>query len=107
MVVLEQATEMREVGAGVLLWPNAMRCCSGWTSGAVEDAGAVPSDAVLRTSRGAPLGAGRVEKVVGRFDAPTVVVHRGLLQTILLGALDQHVLRLGARCVGVAQDAEG
>jgi 2-polyprenyl-6-methoxyphenol hydroxylase-like FAD-dependent oxidoreductase len=34
------------------------------------------------------------------------VVHRGLLQTILLAALDQHVLRLGARCVGVAQDAE-
>jgi salicylate hydroxylase len=25
VVVLEQATELREVGAGVLLWPNAMR----------------------------------------------------------------------------------
>jgi 2-polyprenyl-6-methoxyphenol hydroxylase-like FAD-dependent oxidoreductase len=108
VVVLEQATEMREVGAGVLLWPNAMRVLQRLeVGGAVEDAGAVPSDAVLRTSRGAPLGAGRVEKVVGRFDAPMVVVHRGLLQTILLGALDQHVLRLGARCVGVAQDAEG
>ena len=25
VVVLEQATAMREVGAGILLWPNAMR----------------------------------------------------------------------------------
>jgi 2-polyprenyl-6-methoxyphenol hydroxylase-like FAD-dependent oxidoreductase len=108
VVVLEQATEMREVGAGVLLWPNAMRVLRRLELGAaVEEAGAVSADAVFRSSQGAPLGAGLAEKVVDRFDAPTVVVHRGLLQTILLAALDQQVLRLGARCVGVAQDAAG
>jgi 2-polyprenyl-6-methoxyphenol hydroxylase-like FAD-dependent oxidoreductase len=108
VVVLEQATEMREVGAGVLLWPNAMRVLRRLELGAaIEDAGAVTADAVLRSSQGAPLGAGLAEKVVARFDAPAVVVHRGLLQTILLAALDQQVLRLGAKCVGVAQDAEG
>jgi 2-polyprenyl-6-methoxyphenol hydroxylase-like FAD-dependent oxidoreductase len=107
-VVLEQATEMREVGAGVLLWPNAMRLLQRLEVGAaIEDAGAVAANAAFRSSRGAPLGAGLAERVVARVDAPTVVVHRGLLQTILLAALDQHVLRLGARCVGVAQDAEG
>jgi 2-polyprenyl-6-methoxyphenol hydroxylase-like FAD-dependent oxidoreductase len=107
-VVLEQATEMREVGAGVLLWPNAMRVLQRLEVGAaIEDAGAVAANAAFRSSRGAPLGAGLAERVVARVDAPTVVVHRGLLQTILLAALDQHVLRLGARCVGVAQDAEG
>jgi 2-polyprenyl-6-methoxyphenol hydroxylase-like FAD-dependent oxidoreductase len=107
-VVLEQATEMREVGAGVLLWPNAMRVLRRLELGAaVEEAGAVAADAVLRSAQGTPLGAGLAEKVVARFDAPTVVVHRGLLQTILLAALDQRVLRLGAKCVGVAQDAEG
>jgi 2-polyprenyl-6-methoxyphenol hydroxylase-like FAD-dependent oxidoreductase len=99
---------MREVGAGVLLWPNAMRVLQRLEVGAaIEDAGAVAANAAFRSSRGAPLGAGPAERVVARVDAPTVVVHRGLLQTILLAALDQHVLRLGARCVGVAQDAEG
>jgi len=108
VVVLEQATEMGEVGAGVLLWPNAMRVLRRLDLGAaVEEAGAVSADAAFRSSHGAPLGAGLAGKVVDRFDAPTVVVHRGLLQTILLAALDQQVLRLGARCVGVAQDAAG
>ena len=107
-MVLEQATEMREVGAGVLLWPNAMRVLQGLELGAaVEDAGAVAADAVLRSSRGAPLGASLAGKVVAPSEASTVVVHRGLLQTILLAALDQRVLRLGAKCVGVAQNAEG
>jgi 2-polyprenyl-6-methoxyphenol hydroxylase-like FAD-dependent oxidoreductase len=107
-VVLEQAAEMREVGAGVLLRPNAMRVLRRLElGGAVEEAGAVASDAVLRSSQGAPLGAGLAERDVTRFDAPTVVVHRGLLQTILLAALDRRDLRLGARCVGVAQDAAG
>ena len=108
MVILEQATELREVGAGVLLWPNAMRALRRLEVGAaIEDAGAGTADTALRNSRGTSLGAGPAEEVVAGVDAPTVVVHRGLLQTILLAALGQHVLRLGARCVGVAQDAEG
>jgi 2-polyprenyl-6-methoxyphenol hydroxylase-like FAD-dependent oxidoreductase len=108
VVVLEQATELREVGAGVLLWPNAMRVLRRLEVGAaIEDAGAAAANAALRSPRGASLGAGPTEKVAAGVDAPTVVVHRGLLQTILLAALDQHVLRLGARCVGVAQDAQG
>jgi 2-polyprenyl-6-methoxyphenol hydroxylase-like FAD-dependent oxidoreductase len=107
-VVLEQATELREVGAGVLLWPNAMRVLQRLEVGAaVEDAGAVVANAALRSSRGTPLGAGLAEEDVARFDAPMVVVHRGLLRTILLAALDRHVLRLGAKCVGVSQDAQG
>jgi 2-polyprenyl-6-methoxyphenol hydroxylase-like FAD-dependent oxidoreductase len=108
VVVLEQAAELREVGAGVLLWPNAMRVLQRLDLGAaIEDAGAVAADAVLRSSRGTPLGEGLAEKVVAGFEAPTVVVHRGLLQKILLAALDRQVLRLGAKCVGVAQDAQG
>jgi 2-polyprenyl-6-methoxyphenol hydroxylase-like FAD-dependent oxidoreductase len=108
VVVLEQATELREVGAGVLLWPNAMRVLQRLEVGAaVEDAGAVMARAALRSSRGTPLGAGLAEDDAARYDAPTVVVHRGLLQTILLAAVDRQALRLGAKCVGVAQDARG
>jgi 2-polyprenyl-6-methoxyphenol hydroxylase-like FAD-dependent oxidoreductase len=108
VVVLEQATEMREVGAAVLLRPNAMRVLQRLEVGtAVEEAGAVAAIATLRSPRGTALGVGLAEQARARLDAPTVVVHRGLLQTILLAALDQDVLRLGARCVGVAQDAEG
>src|SRR4030095_6076252 len=74
---------------------------------AIEDAGAVATSAALRRSRGAAPGAGPGGKGAGGGDAPMVVVHRGLLQTILVDALDRQVVRLGARCVGVAQDAEG
>jgi 2-polyprenyl-6-methoxyphenol hydroxylase-like FAD-dependent oxidoreductase len=108
VVVLEQATAMREVGAGILLWPNAMRVLQRLEVGAaIEDAGTAGADVALRSPRGTPLGARLAEKEMARVDAPTVVVHRGLLQTILLATLDQHVLRLGAKCVGVAQDAQG
>jgi 2-polyprenyl-6-methoxyphenol hydroxylase-like FAD-dependent oxidoreductase len=108
VVVLEQATELREVGAGVLLWPNAMRVLRRLEVGAaIEDAGAAAARAALRSSRGTPLGAGPADRAAAGADAPTVVVHRGLLRTILLAALDRHVVRLGARCVGVAQDARG
>jgi 2-polyprenyl-6-methoxyphenol hydroxylase-like FAD-dependent oxidoreductase len=108
VVVLERAAELREVGAGVLLWPNAMRVLRRLEVGAaVEEAGAVATQAGLRSSRGNPLGADRVEELATRFGAPLVVVHRGLLQAILLAALDQGVLRLGAECVGIAQDAAG
>jgi len=106
VVVLEQATEMREVGAGVLLWPNAMRVLRRLeVATAVEGAGAAAANAALRSSRGASLGPGPAGKA--GVDAPTVAVHRGLLQAILLAALDRDVLRLGAECVGVAQDAQG
>jgi 2-polyprenyl-6-methoxyphenol hydroxylase-like FAD-dependent oxidoreductase len=74
---------------------------------AIEEEGAVAGHTALRSARGTPLGAGLAEKVVARLDGPTVAVHRGLLQAILLAALDQHVLRPGAECVGVAQDARG
>jgi 2-polyprenyl-6-methoxyphenol hydroxylase-like FAD-dependent oxidoreductase len=108
VVVLEQAPELREVGAGLLLWPNAMRVLQRLEVGAaVEDAGAVVADTAFRSSRGTSLGADPAEKAVAGVDAPTVMVHRGLLQAVLLAALDQHVLRLGAKCVGVAQDALG
>jgi len=108
VVVLEQAAQLREVGAGVVLWPNAMRVLWRLAVGAaVEQAGAVAAPAALRSSRGTSLGVGVAEEAVAGSDAPPVVVHRGLLQTILLAALDRDVVRLGARCVGIAQDDGG
>jgi 2-polyprenyl-6-methoxyphenol hydroxylase-like FAD-dependent oxidoreductase len=107
VVVLERAAELREVGAGISLCPNAMRVLRRLDVGAaVEEAGAVATHAGLRNSRGNPFRAGLVQEHAARFDAP-LVVHRGLLQAILLAALDKGVLRLGAECVGVAQDAAG
>lgn len=106
--MLEQNTEMREVGAGILLWPNAMRVLQGLeVAAAIEEAGATAAHAALRSARGTPLGAALPRRAAGRLGTPTVVVHRGLLQQILLAALGRDVLRLGVRCVGVAQDALG
>ena len=48
MVVLEQAAELHEVGAGVLLWPNAIRVLQRLDVGAaIADAGAVATNGAL------------------------------------------------------------
>jgi 2-polyprenyl-6-methoxyphenol hydroxylase-like FAD-dependent oxidoreductase len=105
VIVLERAAALHEVGAGVLLWPNAMRVLRQLEVGAaIERAGAVATQNGLRSWRGIPLAKGVTDGLVAWSDTPLVVVHRGLLQSILLPALDRGVLRLGAECVGVVQD---
>jgi 2-polyprenyl-6-methoxyphenol hydroxylase-like FAD-dependent oxidoreductase len=108
VVVVERAAAMDEVCAGILLWPNAMRVLRRLEVGAaIERAGAVATHGVLRSSRGVVLAKGTGDGLAARFGAPLVVVHRGLLQGILLAALDPGVLRLGAECVEVVQDDGG
>ncbi len=106
--VLERAAALHEVGAGILLWPDAMRVLHQLELGAaVERAGAVATHDALRSSHGALLAGGSADGPASRSEGPPVVVHRGLLQSILLPALDRGVLRLGAECVGVVQDGAG
>jgi 2-polyprenyl-6-methoxyphenol hydroxylase-like FAD-dependent oxidoreductase len=108
VVVCERAPEVREVAAGISLWPNAVRVLRRLGVGeAVEAAGCVATGSRLRTWRGAALGPSTVDQLAERFGAPLVVLHRAFLQGILCSAFDRQTLRLGAECVAVEPEAHG
>jgi 2-polyprenyl-6-methoxyphenol hydroxylase-like FAD-dependent oxidoreductase len=104
VVVLERAPELRGIGAGISLWPNAVHALRRLGLGdAVEGAGAVAHDAVLRSWRGSQLGASITAQLAGRFGAPLVIVHRARLQAVMRQAVGPGAVRLGVECVGVTQ----
>jgi FAD-dependent urate hydroxylase len=108
VMVVERAAALHEVGAGILLWPNAIRVLHQLgVGGAIEHAGAIATHGDLRSSRGALPAGGLVDGLVAGPGARLVVVHRALLRSILLPELGSGVLRLGAECVGVVQDNAG
>jgi 2-polyprenyl-6-methoxyphenol hydroxylase-like FAD-dependent oxidoreductase len=108
VLVLERAPQLREVGAGISLWPNAVKALRLLGVGeAVETAGAPAHDAVLRSWRGAQLGASITTELQGRFGAPLILVHRARLQAVLRAALGPDAVRLGAECTAVDQDEGG
>ncbi len=108
VVVLEQTPALREVGAGLSLWPNAvhgLRRLGLWD--AIEAAGAHVSDNDILDSRGAVLHGSSMQPVEERFGEPVTMVHRADLHSLLRAPLDNQTLRLGARCVHLAQDPGG
>ena len=77
VTVHEQAPELREVGAGISLWPNAIKVLRELGVGdAVENAGRQVTGAETRDWRGAILHSSPVDELAGRFGAPLVMVHR-------------------------------
>jgi FAD-dependent urate hydroxylase len=108
VLVLERAAELQEVGAGISLWPNAIRALRRLGIGDdVEAAGATAHAAAFRTWRGAQLGASITTRLEGRFGAPLVIVHRARLQAALRRALGAEALQLGAECAALVQDDRG
>jgi 2-polyprenyl-6-methoxyphenol hydroxylase-like FAD-dependent oxidoreductase len=107
VLVLERAPQLREIGAGISLWPNAVKALRGLGVGeAVEAAGAPARDAAFRTWRGAQLGTSITSRLEGRFGAPLVLVHRARLQAVMRRALGPDVVRLGAECAALEDDGD-
>ncbi|GAA4339508.1 FAD-dependent monooxygenase [Pigmentiphaga soli] len=111
--VFEQASELKEIGAGVQLGPNGVRVLYELGLRAEVDRLAVNADAkeirIWDTGRTWPLfdlGAESVE----RYGAPYLMMHRADLHAVLLAAvqaLKPGAARINARCRGLAQDAGG
>ncbi len=105
--VYEQASVLREVGAGVAVSPNAVRVLHWLGLGEALQAVAVVS--LSLDTRDWQIGAllGRVplaEAARERWGAPFYHLHRADLHDLLRAALGASHLTLGARCVAVAQD---
>ena len=98
--VFERAKALEVIGSGLSLWPNALR--------ALELLGL--QSALACVSR--PMAAGAIYRWDGRVlldphatDARLmpIGIHRADLQALLLAALDQAQLQLGAECMRVEQ----
>ncbi|MFP4439978.1 MAG: FAD-dependent monooxygenase [Chloroflexaceae bacterium] len=108
VTVFERTPELREVGAGLSLWPNAVKSLDKLGLGGPLRAMGVPNgSAGIRAWDGTPLVQLSASTLEQTFGAPTIVVHRADLQTLLRKALVPDTLRLGWECTGLRQDAEG
>ncbi len=105
--VYEQASVLREVGAGLFLSPNAVKVLH--HLGLADALAAVGVRSLSRDYRDWRSGAllGRVplgEEAVARWGAPFYHLHRADLHDALRAALGEEHLTLGARCVAVEQN---
>ncbi len=92
VTVYEKATEFREVGAGMMLWPNATRVLK--ELGLLERVAAVsgPNQHFLVRSR---AGTVLMDIGLGRFEVPALCTRRSDLLDALLSALPPERIRLG------------
>jgi salicylate hydroxylase len=110
--VLEQALELREVGAAVSLAPNATRALDSLGIGeALRAASNRPGRAALKHYQsGAEISGYEMgEAMERRWGKPYLQILRADLHAILVAAvheLDPSALRLGARVRSVRQDAD-
>ena len=102
--VCEQAEELREIGAGLSLWPNATRVLA--SLGLLEEALA-RSEAIerlqIKTWRGELLSE---MTNVARYDTPSICIHRAELHALLKAQLPADCVRLGQRIESFEQRGE-
>ncbi len=106
--VLEQADALGEVGAGLGLWTNAVRCLTRlgvpealWERGCAVRCGEVA------THTGTVLSAIDVGRIADVYGAQSYVVHRADLHAALAELVDPSAITVGARCVGLDEDGDG
>jgi salicylate hydroxylase len=107
--VLEQSRELREVGAGLTLTPNASRAPAALGLAETLDAiGSAPARGVIRHyASGATLVPLIEEDSRARYGAPVYHVHRADLHRILLQAIEIHwpgTVSAGCEVIGLKQD---
>ncbi|MBD0373359.1 MAG: FAD-dependent monooxygenase [Pyrinomonadaceae bacterium] len=108
VAVYEQADELREVGAGLTIWANAIKALRKLgLADEVIKTGAKIDRGELRTSKGRVLSRTATGQLEERFGEPTIAIHRADLHEILLAALPREVVRLGAKCERFEEDEEG
>jgi 2-polyprenyl-6-methoxyphenol hydroxylase-like FAD-dependent oxidoreductase len=105
--VYESSNALREIGAGLTLWKNAVRAIEKLgLSNELAAIGMPMTEGGVRSWRGDVLS----ETFVDRHDPSVVqatVVRRSELLAMLSAALDEGVVQLQAKCVGFKQDDVG
>ncbi|MBA3652600.1 MAG: FAD-dependent monooxygenase [Actinobacteria bacterium] len=108
VVVLERREELREVGAGLTLFPNALAALDRLGVGAAVRALSVPvGDGGVRSPSGRWLLRQSADRVTASLGEPVVCVHRAELLSVLAKAADRSDVRLGAEVAAYRQDDRG
>jgi 2-polyprenyl-6-methoxyphenol hydroxylase-like FAD-dependent oxidoreductase len=106
VTVYERTTAMTQSGAGLIMWPNAIRALRKLgLADQIINAGARIEYGALRTATGAILACTQPSELERRFGEPTIAIHRATLHRILHAALPDGVVHFGVSCDGFAQDA--
>lgn len=108
VAVYERADAYRPLGAGLSLWPNAMRAFEALgLAQELAGAGAAWRETVLHRWDGKVLSRLAVEELCREVGQPTVGLLRSELQQVLLRALGPGVVHLGAACTDFHVEGEG
>jgi 2-polyprenyl-6-methoxyphenol hydroxylase-like FAD-dependent oxidoreductase len=106
--VYEQAPVLHEIGAGVALWPSALSVMDRVGLGsAVRALGRPWAIAALRRHDGSFLVRYTSEDLAASLGEPTIAVHRGELQSLLLSALPPGAVHTGRRCERIERCRDG
>ncbi|MDT0274567.1 FAD-dependent monooxygenase [Blastococcus goldschmidtiae] len=97
--VLERAADLESLGAGLSLFPNAVRALG--ALGVELPAGRLPGPGGIRARNGRWLSRSDPAAYPERYGAPLVAVHRASLQRVLLEALVPGTVMTGARVAEV------
>jgi 2-polyprenyl-6-methoxyphenol hydroxylase-like FAD-dependent oxidoreductase len=104
----ERASALREVGAGISLWANALHALDELgLADAIRPHVLSELHAGLRTWRGAVLSSAASDELTKRFAIPIAVMHRADLLAVLASQVSPQHLHLNYECAGFVQDAEG
>ncbi len=106
--VYEAAAELRPIGAGIWVPPNAMQVLGRLgLAEAVMCEGARLERAELRDHRAGVLQRADVGDMARGFGYPNVAIHRGRLHRVLLDALPADAVRVGRECREVVPEEGG
>lgn len=106
--VFEQAPQLREVGAGLSLWPNALRAADCLGVGEALRREAIPEgQGGLRSWKGVLLSAMNGDRLRADLGDVTVIIHRAEFLALLHKALRGVPITLGARLLRVTQHSAG
>jgi 2-polyprenyl-6-methoxyphenol hydroxylase-like FAD-dependent oxidoreductase len=106
--VFERASEVREVGAGLSLWPNGLRALDAIGLGdAVRRLSVRDMDSALRSWRGRVLVAANGVELERLLGDVSLIIHRGDLLALLAGALPADAITTSAPCIGFDEDEGG
>ncbi len=105
-LVVERATSICEVGAGLSLWSNAIQALRalGLEDKTVASASVIHRT-VIQTRKGRFLATTEIGELSKRAGAPCICIHRGVLQKTLLETLPLGSVRTGALCAGFEDSA--
>lgn len=104
----ERAPALREIGAGISLWANAINALDELgLADAIRARGLSELQGGLRTWRGTVLYAASYDELAGHFGAAVVVMQRADLLAVLANEVSPQRLHLNHECTGFVQDASG